>query len=159
MRVLIDGHNAMGALGTSGKTHEARRRSLLRCVGALAARSTVFFDARGAPAPSIGMGDRTSELGIDVVYCRRREADALILDEVRDADAPGRLIVVTNDREVAGRAAQLGARAVGVQEYFGTRKEEEPEATPRRLPNIHPRLTPKDFGLPDEVDLDDPDID
>jgi predicted RNA-binding protein with PIN domain len=151
MRVLIDGHNAMGALKVGGKNHEARRRNLLRRVAQLAPQATVFFDASRAPA---GTMDTLSELGVTVRYCRDMEADAAILRTVRSAAAPGQLIVVTNDREVAGRAAQLGARALRVEEFFGPRS---PLPSPGRRPPKKPEFTPGDFGLPDEIDLSDPD--
>ncbi len=157
MRILIDGHNAMGALHIAGKTHEARRHALLHRVRDLTSRALVFFDARQAPRDLL---DSWSEKGVDVHYCREREADAAILEMVRDADDT--YMVVTNDREVAGRATQLGARAVGVLAFFGQADDDEEElepGPPRRLPDIHPRLTPKDFGVPAEVDLARDDFD
>jgi predicted RNA-binding protein with PIN domain len=151
MRILVDGHNAMGALNVGGKTHEARRRNLLRRVAEVAPQATVFFDARRAP-PGLDTG---SELGVSVRYCRGREADAEILEIVRASAAPGQITVVTNDREVAGKASQLGARALGVREFFGPRSPVRPPAPGR--PPRKPEFTPQDFGLPDEIDLSDPD--
>ncbi|MHC4816757.1 MAG: NYN domain-containing protein [Planctomycetota bacterium] len=156
MRALIDGHNALGALRIREKTHEAARHALLRRVAAKAPHATVFFDAREAPRD---LAESRCELGVEVYYCRRREADQAILDEVREADDARGLIVVTNDREVAGRAAQLGAQVVGVTEFLGAADARVETGEVRRLPQIHPRLTPQDFGLPDEVDLNDPDFD
>jgi predicted RNA-binding protein with PIN domain len=153
MRVLIDGHNAMGALKVGGKTHEEKRRNLLRRVSALAPQATVFFDAQRAPA---GTMETMSELGVTVRYCRTTEADHAIIGAVRNAGAPGQIIVVTNDREVAGKATQLGARALSVQDFFGPRS---PLAPPGRRPPKKPEFTAKDFGLPDEIDLSDPDED
>ena len=156
MKVLVDGHNAMGALRVRGETHEARRRELLRRVASVAPRATVFFDASRAPA---GILMAYSEQGLHVVYCRDREADAAILERVRDAAVPARLVVISNDREVTGRAAQLGAQTSGVREFFGPGPIAPVEGAarapgPRRLPRI--RFKPSDFGLPDSVDLDDP---
>jgi len=156
MRALVDGHNALGALRIRRKTHEAARQAVLRRVAAVAPQATVFFDAREAPRD---LAESRRELGVDVYYCRRREADQAILDAVRAADDPRELIVVTNDREVAGRATQLGAQAVGVTEFLGPADRRVDSGERRGLPEIHPRLTPKDFGLPDEVDLSDPDLD
>ncbi|MHC4729764.1 MAG: NYN domain-containing protein [Planctomycetota bacterium] len=156
MRALIDGHNALGALRIRAKTHEAARQALLRRVAAVAPRATVFFDAREAPRD---LAESRRELGVDVYYCRRREADQAILDEVRATDDPRGLVVVTNDREVAGRAAQLGAQAVGVAEFLGPADRGGEAGEVRRPPRHPPRFTPGDFGLPDEVDLSDPDLD
>ncbi len=152
MRVLIDGHNAMAALKVGGKTHEEKRRNLLRRVAEAAPQTTtVFFDARRAPA---GIMETMSELGVTVRYCRAMEADHAILGTVKNAAAPGQIIVVTNDREVAGKATQLGARALSVQDFFGPRS---PLAPPGRRPPKKPEFTAKDFGLPEEIDLSDPD--
>jgi len=156
MKVLIDGHNALAALRIRASSHEAQRRALLRHVATVAPQATVFFDAREAPPDAGPVG---SELGIRVRYCREQEADAFILEEVRDAPAPGRVLVVTNDRELAGRARHLGAQASSVQEFFGSGPAPPERPRRRKPPSVHPRFTPQDFGLPDEVDLEDPDLD
>ena len=159
MQVLVDGHNAMGALRVQGVTHEARRRELLRRVSAAAPHATVYFDAANAPE---GIIEAYSEQGVHVVYCRDREADAAIVERVRNAPIPGRLVVISNDREVVGRASQLGAQTSGVVEFFGPGPIAPVEgaalAPGARLPRGRIRFEPKDFGLPDEVDLDDPPV-
>ena len=158
MRVLIDGHNALFALHIAGATHEQQRHALLRLVGAVAPDATVFFDARDAPLDAFSP---LSELGVRVVYCKRREADAAILDEVRDAEDAHELLVVTNDREVRGVAAQHGARCSSVAEFFRRREADEAEDgedPERRVLRGRWRFKPSDFGLPDFVDLDDPDF-
>ncbi|MDH3591653.1 MAG: NYN domain-containing protein [Planctomycetota bacterium] len=153
MRVLVDGHNALAALRIRGATHEEQREALLRRIAAATPRATVYFDARRAPA---GLMPEQRRFGLDVVFCRTREADDAILEAVRDADQPSRLVVVTNDNEVAGRAAQLGAQALGVAEFFGPPEPPEPSSGPIPLPRSVPRFTPADFGLPNYVDLERP---
>ncbi len=160
MWVLIDGHNALSALGIQGRTHAEARMNLLQSVRTATSSALVFFDARNAPS---GLLSSTRECGVPVRYCRHREADAAIIEMVRDAGTPESLIVVTNDREVAGRCAQLGARAMGVQEFFGPRKHDAPSssgptADPRRIRSDRLHFKPSDFGLPDFVDLGDPDL-
>ncbi len=159
MRVLIDGHNALAALRVGGKTHEAQRRNLLRRVAEVEPSATVFFDARRAPA---GVMEAMSELGVSVRYCRGREADAAILEIVRGAAAPAQILVVTNDREVAGKATQLGARSLPVKDFFGPRRARrglDEGGSPQALPK-KPEFTPQDFGFTsDEIDLSDPDGD
>ena len=155
MRVLIDGHNALFALHISGETHEQQRHALLRLVGAVAPEAVVYFDARDAPADVFSPA---SELGVRVVYCKRREADAAILDEVRDAEEPRKLMVVTNDREVSGIAAQHGVKCKSVGDFFRRRMQEESEGGDRRVLRGRWRFKPSDFGLPDYVNLDDPDF-
>ena len=75
MRVLIDGHNALGALDVPGRTHEERRHALLERVGGLVADATVFFDARRAPE---GLFEREAMFGVLAVYCRDEHADEYI---------------------------------------------------------------------------------
>ena len=155
MRVFVDGHNALFALRVRGETHEEQRRELLRRVAERTPRATVFFDARHAPH-RVGDG-----LGLSAVFCRDRDADAEIVDAVREAENPREVTVVSNDRELTGRAAQLGARVLRVHEFFGGRETgsrsapEDPGGRPRILRGRW-RFVPADFGLPDYVDLDDP---
>ena len=152
MKVLIDGHNALGALDVRGRTHEERRHALLAWVGRLAADAVVYFDAGGAPE---GLFEREAMHGVLAVYCRDRHADAYILDAVRHAPHAADLLVVSNDREVTGKAKQQGAQVMGVREYF--RPDPAPEIEKPR-PRLNIDFKPSDFGLPDEVDLADPDF-
>ena len=45
VRVLVDGHNALGALRIRAPSHEAKRDALLARVAAVSREATVFFDA------------------------------------------------------------------------------------------------------------------
>jgi hypothetical protein len=148
MRVLVDGHNALFALRLRGGDHAALRRALALRVAEVDRKATVFFDAKRAPPGARVQG---SEGGARVVYCRGRDADEEILDRVRGAARPGSVLVVTDDRELRGRAAQLGAKVCKVEEFFSRRAR--PEGKPERGAG---GFTPADFGLPDVVDLDDP---
>jgi hypothetical protein len=150
MNALIDGHNAIHRMGLDADTHEAQRRELLRRVRSVDPSATVYFDARGAPP---GLPEVLREAGVAVRYCKREEADAAILREVRDAPRPGRLVVVTDDSEVAGRARSLGARSSSVWRWFAQAREEEEEES---RPEGPPGFRPGDFDLPDEVDTGDP---
>ncbi len=147
VRALIDGHNAIHALRLKASKHEELRRELARRVLAVDPDATIYFDAKHAgPLPF----DSAREGGVRVVYCRHRDADDEILDAVRDAERPRELLVVTNDREVKGRAAQLGARVSGVADFF------ERPAPKKRGEGGGGGYSPADFGLPDEIDTDDP---
>jgi len=157
MKVLIDGHNALGALEIHGRTHEERRHALMCRVAGLAPGATVFFDARRAPA---GLFEREALHGILAIYCREREADDFILDAVRDSANPTQVLVVTNDRQIAGTARQHGAKVSAVADFFRERRE-SPGASPttlhqRRRHYVKLDLSASDFGLPDEVDLANP---
>src|SRR5688572_30589167 len=115
MHAFVDGHNAIFRLGLSAATPEDTRRLLLERVRRVTEDATVFFDAQGAPllAP-----ESVREGGLAVRFCRASEADAVILAAVREAARPAGLMVVTDDRELAGRARQLGARTAGVGEFL-----------------------------------------
>jgi (2Fe-2S) ferredoxin len=154
MHALIDGHNALFRLDLTGATPEAARERLLALVAARTRDATVFFDAQGAPllAPSI-----QRQGGLDVRYARGGEADALILAFVRDARNPGALLVVSDDRELCGRARQLGASTTGVREYFGESSGASPAPLRGGRRPAEPPLTAADFGLPATVDLSRPD--
>jgi len=157
MMVLIDGHNALGALDIHGRTHEERRHALMSRVAGLSPGATVFFDARRAPE---GLFEREALHGILAIYCREREADDFILDAVRDSANPKQVTVVTNDRQIAGTARQHGAKAVAVEEFFRERRS-APGSSPTTLHQSRRRYVkfsfdPADFGLPDEIDLENP---
>jgi len=91
---------------------------------------------------------------VRVVFSRSREADDAIVDAVRDAAQPGRLLVVTDDLELARRVGQLGARTARVRSFFAG--ESEPAAEGPEKPSGAGGFTAADFGLPDEIDLDRP---
>src|SRR5690348_11042516 len=150
MHALVDGHNAIGRLGITAADDEGRRRALLARVARVTTDATVFFDAQGAPAlaPSV---DR--EAGPHVRFCRTREADEEILAFVRGAAQPAALLVVTDDREVSGRARQAGAKTSSVADFFAAApapEAEEPRARPGG-PGGRP-MTAADFGLPNVID-------
>ena len=153
MRVLIDGHNVLGAITVRGRTHEEQRHALLAMVASRARDAVVYFDARKAPE---GLFDRESLHGVLAEYCRHGHADEAILDAVRNARLPADLMVVSNDREVTGTARQLGAKTARVQDFFKEREAPEPPRVQRRY--IKTDYKPSDFGLPDEVDLENPNI-
>jgi hypothetical protein len=151
--VLIDGHNALHRLGLAVDGDMTRSRgALLARVRRRERGAVVYFDARYAPpdAPEV-----ESERGVRVRYCRRREADEVILERVERESRGGKPLVVTDDRELAGRARQLGARTSSVAAFFA-------KAPSRPVPPSRPDgsggFRPEDFGLPDRVDLDDPEV-
>ena len=154
MRPLVDGHNAIFRLGLAGADAAGLRAELLRRVARVASQATVFFDAQGSSvsAPSV-----EREGGLDVRFCRGAEADEAILEAVRAAAQPGQLLVVSDDRELAGRARQLGARSAGVREFLepkGAADAPDPEpAAPRGAARDDRRYTAADFGLPSVIDL------
>jgi hypothetical protein len=147
--VFVDGHNALHALGVDAGGHEADRGALVARVRDLTRHGVVFFD--GHPPP--GEFASSQARGVRVVFSLSREADEAIVDMLRDEDQTGRVVVVTDDLELARRARQLGARTSRVRPFFAR----EPSAAPGapEKPGDADGFTPADFGLPDVVDLDD----
>ncbi len=154
MIVFVDGHNALFALGVDAGGHEADRGALVADVRGrvrrLAPGATVFFDGR----PPGGEFAESSARGVRVVFSGAREADDAIVDAVRDADEPGRVLVVTDDLALSRRVAQLGAKTTRVRTFFSRRVDGQVEP-----PDVKPadcgEFTAADFGLPETIDLDD----
>jgi len=149
-RVLIDGHNAMYRLGIQGLDHAAKRSDLVRTVGSLVDNATVYFDARRFTGPRPPR--RSRDHGVRVEYCHQREADEEILDAVRAANSPRGILVVSSDREVTGKASQLGASTQTVEEFFGQEAQETQEDEGERRDPGPGGMTPEEFGLPDIVE-------
>ena len=128
MIVFVDGHNALNVLGVDQGNHEADRGSLIRevreRVRLMTPGATVFFD--GHPPP--GEFAASQSRGVRVVFSMNREADDDIVDAVRDADDPRRVLVVTDDLGLSRRVQQLGAVAQRVRAFFTqTAAEERPD--------------------------------
>ena len=72
-RVLVDGHNALHALGLAGRgDHESDRDALLLRVADRQPDALVYFDGRNAPR---GLPRVLRQKGVKVHYCTRGEAD------------------------------------------------------------------------------------
>lgn len=118
MIVFVDGHNALNVLGVDAGNHEADRGTLVRevreRVRLMRPGATVFFD--GHPPP--GEFAASQVRGVRVVFSLDREADDAIVDAVRDAADPRRVLVVTDDLELERRVKQLGAISARVRAFF-----------------------------------------
>ncbi len=163
---LIDAHNALYRLYDPAPANaDAGRRAVVdRAKEALRARggagtgerAHLVFDTAAAGRHRAGAHGRDGAVSWSYAD---GSADEEILRLVRGNDAKdegARLVVVTDDRELRGRAAQLGAAVLRVEEWFSAR-----DARPGgRSAKGSPPLTPSDFGFADDtIDLDhvDPD--
>jgi predicted RNA-binding protein with PIN domain len=112
---LIDGFNVLHAGVLRGRDRrewwtEPRREALLRVVAAFdepADRVFVVFDGRRPP------GEASAE---NVVFAP--SADDWLLERVRAAPEPGRVVVVTGDRQLADRVRHRGARVVSPRQFL-----------------------------------------
>ena len=119
MHYLLDGYNLAHFLaGDRDLGPEALRELLLTALAGRRPRDaraiTIYWDARGAwdRAPAGAYGAGFEERFVPV-------ADDAIVDFVADSRKPRDLKVVSRDREVTGRARQLGARTGTPAELLG----------------------------------------
>ena len=118
MSLLIDGHNLIGALPSielGARDDEQQLIVRLRAFYGFSGKALIiFFDSGDAP----GRADPLSTAGVQIRFARRPQtADDLILGFLRQSGQPGQHAVVTNDRELAGRARQLGASVISARDF------------------------------------------
>lgn len=165
---LVDGHNALHQLcATPPANADAARHLVIERARATLAvrrpteRAHVVFDT--SPAGKVRAGTHGRDGAVSWSYADG-SADEEIVRLVREGggrDAGREIVVVTDDRELRGRAIQLGAKAVRVHAWFAA-KDAEVERRAERAPGgkALPPLTAADFGFAsDAIDLDavDPD--
>jgi YacP-like NYN domain len=122
MPYLLDGNNLVGLVLRTSRPSADDRAALIAEISSrlrqTRARATVFFDG---PA-----GGQAATLGaLTVRGAGRESADDAILREVSRSRAPGEVIVVTADRELARRCRDAGASVcspVAFFERFGRRR-------------------------------------
>lgn len=114
MLYLVDGYNVAHRLfGVAGRRASAEqlRDAVLRRIRPFCSRRRrviVVFDGDPDGRPIRGE--------LEIRYAR--SADDEIVRIVRDHPDPGRLRVVSHDREVTGKSRQLGARIVRVVDFL-----------------------------------------
>lgn len=114
-RLIIDGYNVSKAAWPASSL-EVQRQRLLAGLAPLVARTgaetTVVFDAAEAGARPPVHPPR----GLKVVFSPRGVIADEVVGRLAEAEPAGRVVlVVSDDGEVAGRAARAGARPVGAQ--------------------------------------------
>jgi predicted RNA-binding protein with PIN domain len=130
-RYIIDGYNYLyRARLMRGRLEDARARLVARLRPLARGGDEVHFvwDAQKAP-PDLFDAESHGE-GLRSHFARGGAADDRIVEMVRRARDPGRLVVVSDDREVTGRARALGARAEsvsGIERRVAPREPDPPE--------------------------------
>ncbi len=108
--VILDGYNIGGIIAPEDFMVRSGRDRVVAIATPLARRSkaaiTVVFDAVGVE----GRDASTAPLGVSVRFSKDRSADDLIVDMV--ASRSGNTAVVTNDRDLRERSAEVGAVVV-----------------------------------------------
>ena len=119
MRFLLDGYNLANWLARDPDLQPAQLRAMLRHAirtrnVPVASSMEVYWDVRSRD-PSIPANEYFDEFTAHNVP----DADAAIIDAVRDAAKPSQCTVVSRDREVTGKSRQLGARIMSPKDFFG----------------------------------------
>ena len=131
MPYLVDGNNLLGFLSGKPRPSEEEKQRLLRLISdrlrAVRSRVLVVFDG-----PS-GTGMHESSLGqLSIRYSGNRSADDVITEIAGRSLAPSDQHVVTDDRGLASRVREAGARTLSAGEFwarFGGREtRSEPAA-------------------------------
>ena len=164
--VVVDAYNAAWRLfGDVGGDLDAARKKLVerarraspgKAIPGGIQRIHLVFDSRPGSYRE-GLRGRAGRISWHYAL---GSADEAILEYLRRHEGRSggpRVVLVTNDRELAGRAKQLGARTMGVDPFF-----RDTEALPegRTIPYQGLPFTPADFDLPEgEIDLFEPDDD
>jgi hypothetical protein len=175
---LIDAHNALFRLWdqppTSGdavrhavvlRAKEALRRHggggsgpSSRASGASGATAHLVFDTAHGGRQRAGTHGRDGPVSWSYADGSADEEIVRLVREHEGHHGGGAISVVTDDRELRGRAAQLGAQVLRIHEWFSSSAEKG--VTIDRRPSLDgPPLTAADFGLTtDAIDLGtDPD--
>lgn len=151
---LIDAYNVMYRRWRSvPEDRDASRERLVRETAAAlggvrgVGRAHLVFDT-WAGAARAGLRSRDGRVSWHYAH---GSADEAILEHLRRHEgrkAGVSLLVVTDDRELAGRARQLGARTMGVAAFYASSGSQPPRVG-RRTPLDGPPLSAQDFGLPE----------
>ena len=116
MEYWVDGYNLILRKHWNAKaTLQQARDRLLSAVTALGGPVRVFFDASKPGAG--GRQPGTPSTRVAATFVRDKSADDAIADALRSTPK-GTVTVVTDDRELRGRARQLGANTCGVDRFL-----------------------------------------
>jgi predicted RNA-binding protein with PIN domain len=151
MEYWLDGYNLVLRKGWDREGGlEAARARLLRAVTPLGVACRVYFDARGGAGVGGPSREESPSTLVRPLYVKDRPADDAMADDLRAA-AKGTVTVVTDDRELRGRAKQLGATTLGVEKFL---EKLDHAATPVRKPSASSRARKKEPGATPEAGRD-----
>lgn len=155
---LVDAHNALFRLWPDPpRNAESVRRAVvvraqgaLRATGIADARAHLVFDTAEQGRTLAGTHGRDGAVTWSYATGSADEEIVRLVRQHEGRDADGPITVITDDRELRGRASQLGARVVRVHAWF----DATPPAPDRPTYRTGPPFTPADFGLTDgPIDL------
>jgi len=135
MPYWFDGNNLIGQPAAHVRTEPETRRQFLKflsgCSRSRGGRFLVFFDGddpdRQVP-PS----------GVRVRYSAPLSTDDAILRELAGCRVPAEVIVVTNDRSLAARCRDSGAKTISWQEFAAKMNSPSPASSGSAGPQSRP---------------------
>jgi len=119
MPILIDGNNLLHRLPNDQRSRSAVRALVLDFTRHETMSVTIVFDG----PPPAGAPARESLGRTNVVYAGSRTADDVIVGMLPDGAAAKQFSVVTDDRGLARRVRDRGAKVRRLAEWQGRRKQ------------------------------------
>ncbi len=114
MPYFLDGNNLIGRARGSSRPSEEDRQALISEVSERLRRTrasaVLFFDGPGAKRTSLG--------NLSIRESGSRSADDAILLEIGRARSPREVSVVTEDRDLARRVRDAGAKTLSPDEFW-----------------------------------------
>ena len=127
MPYFFDGNNLIGLSAERARSDRQTRRAFLELLSRFSSsrggRIVVYFDGDdpdGAMPPK----------GVGVRFSAPLPSDDAIIRDIEGARVPSEIIVVTNDRDLAGRCRHAGSQAMAWNE-FARRMERRVRGVPR----------------------------
>jgi len=122
MPILIDGNNLLHRLPRSQRSRADVRTQVLEITRRETLSVIVVFDG----PPPTGSPARESLGKVTVVYSGSRAADDVIIGLLPGGAEAKQFSVVTDDRGLADRARERGAKVRRLAEWRGRKKQEPP---------------------------------
>ncbi len=122
MPILLDGNNLLHRMPKSQRSRADVRSQVLDATRHETMSVTVVFDG----PPPAGAPLRESLGRVTVVYAGSRTADDVIVDMLPKGAAATQFSVVTDDRGLAARVKERGAKVRSLAEWQRRRKQKPP---------------------------------
>ena len=136
MPILLDGNNLLHRMPTPQRSRSAVRKQVLEITRNETMSVTVVFDG----PPPAGAPARESLGKVTVLYAGSRTADDVIIGMLPGGAGAKQFSVVTDDRGLANRARDRGAKVRRLAEWQG-RKRQKP-----RTGNFESKLSSHDIA-------------
>lgn len=149
MKLLVDGHNLIGAMPDIDLADPDDEWQLVQRLRSYAAAKrvpvTVVFDSGPGPAPTWHL----SGGGVEVRFAPPGvPADTVLLQLLRRERQPSRVTVVTNDQALAGQVRSAGGQVRSATQFTAELSPPRPKPPPKPRPE-KPHPSPRDPAFAD----------